>query len=61
LVPSFDGGDDAVWVGGPDERFRIIVVLGDVTVDGIRSQSLCEKFMGLRAALASTIERLQSG
>jgi hypothetical protein len=34
LVPSFDGGDDAVRVGGPDEGFGIIVGLVDEAVDG---------------------------
>ncbi len=34
LVPAFDGGDDAVGVGGPDEWFRLIVVLGEEAVDG---------------------------
>ena len=30
----FDGGDDAVGVGGPDEGFGIIVGLVDEVVDG---------------------------
>jgi hypothetical protein len=34
LVPTFDGGDDVVGVGGPDERFRLPVVLGKIAVDG---------------------------
>ena len=34
LVPSFDGGDDAVRIGGPDEGLRFCVVLADEAVDG---------------------------
>src|SRR5512132_2999318 len=33
LVPSAGGGDDGLQVGGPDERFGIVVVLGEVAVD----------------------------
>ncbi len=33
-MPSLDGGDDAVGVGGPDEGFGVMVGLGDEAVDG---------------------------
>ena len=33
-VDPLDGGDDALWIGGPDEGFRIGVGLGDEAVDG---------------------------
>ena len=33
-MPSVDGGDDAVWIGGPDEGLGIIVGLVDEAVDG---------------------------
>ena len=33
-MPSFDGGDDAAWVGGPEEGLGIIVGLVDEAVDG---------------------------
>jgi hypothetical protein len=33
-VPSFDGGDDAVGIGGPDEGFGVFVGLVDEAVDG---------------------------
>jgi hypothetical protein len=33
-MPSGDFGDDAIWVGGPDERPGLAVVLGEVAVDG---------------------------
>ena len=32
--PSFEGGDDLVWVGFPDERLWGLVVLLDEAVDG---------------------------
>ena len=32
--PSFDGGDDLVWVGFPDERLWGLVVLLDEAVHG---------------------------
>lgn len=33
-MPALDGGDDPVWVGGPDERLGIGILLGDEAVDG---------------------------
>jgi len=33
-VPSLDGGDDFVGVGGPCEGLRVGVGLGDEAVDG---------------------------
>lgn len=33
-MPAPDGGDDFVWVCGPDERFGVIVCLCDEAVDG---------------------------
>jgi hypothetical protein len=34
LVPSFDGGDDFVWVCGPCEALWVIVGLIQETADG---------------------------
>jgi hypothetical protein len=34
LVPSVNGGDDFIWVGGPDEGLGIMVGLGDEAIDG---------------------------
>lgn len=34
MVPASDGGDDFIGIGGPDERFRALVVLGQEAVDG---------------------------
>ena len=34
MVPSLDGGDDFVGVGGPCEGLRVGVGLGDEAVDG---------------------------
>ena len=34
LVPSSDGGDDAVGICGPSERLGVIVGLGKEAVDG---------------------------
>ena len=33
-MPSFDGGDDLVRIGGPCEGFGVFVGLGDEAVDG---------------------------
>lgn len=33
-MPAFDGGDDFIWVGGPDEGFGVGILLGDEAVDG---------------------------
>jgi hypothetical protein len=32
-MPSGDLGDDAVWVGGPDEGLGPAVVFGEVAID----------------------------
>jgi len=34
LAPSCCSGDDFVGIGGPDERLRLLVVVGDEAVDG---------------------------
>jgi hypothetical protein len=34
LFPALDSGEDATWIGGPDERFWIGVVLRDEAIDG---------------------------
>ena len=34
MVPAADSGEDAIWVGGPGEGSRFVVVLVDVSVDG---------------------------
>ena len=33
LVPSSDGGDDFVWIGGPGEGLRFLIVLFEEAVD----------------------------
>lgn len=33
-MPASDGGDDFVGIGGPDEGFWALVVLGQEAVDG---------------------------
>ena len=46
LVPTAGGGDDGVGIGGPDERFGALVVLGEVAVDGgleVRGPSMSRK------------------
>jgi len=34
LLPAFDGGENAVGVGGPYKGFRVLVGFGDEAVDG---------------------------
>ena len=34
MVPTFDGGDDLIWVGGPFEGFWLVVVFCEEAVDG---------------------------
>jgi hypothetical protein len=34
LVPAFDGDDDLIGIGGPHERFGIVVGLGNEALDG---------------------------
>ena len=34
MLPSFDSGEDAGWLCGPDEGFGIGVCLGDEAIDG---------------------------
>ena len=33
-MPTGSGGDDFVWIGGPDEGLGLLVVVGDEAVDG---------------------------
>ena len=33
-MPSFDSGDNFVWIGGPGEWFGLVVMLGDEAIDG---------------------------
>jgi hypothetical protein len=34
LVPTFNGGDNLVWIGGPCEWFRALVSFGDEAING---------------------------
>jgi hypothetical protein len=34
LLPAFDSGEDALWVGGPDEGFGFGIGIGDEAIDG---------------------------
>ncbi len=34
MVPSFDGSDDLIWIGGPGEGFGVFVGFGDEAIDG---------------------------
>lgn len=34
MVPALDGGEDLVWICGPDERLRVVVCLGEEAIDG---------------------------
>ena len=33
-MPSFDSGDNFVWIGGPGEGFGLVVMLCDEAIDG---------------------------
>lgn len=33
-MPSFEGGDDFIWIGGPGERSVIFVGFGNEAIDG---------------------------
>jgi hypothetical protein len=33
-MPTIGGGDDFVWIGGPDEGLWLLVVIGDQAIDG---------------------------
>jgi len=33
-MPAIGGGDDFVWIGGPDEGLWLLVVVGDEAIDG---------------------------
>ena len=34
MVPSFDSGDDFIWIGGPGERSGVFVGFCDEAIDG---------------------------
>jgi hypothetical protein len=33
-MPTIGGGNDFVWIGGPDEGLWLLVVVGDEAIDG---------------------------
>jgi len=33
-MPTIGGGDDFVWIGGPDQGLWLLVVVGDEAIDG---------------------------
>jgi hypothetical protein len=33
-MPTIGGGDDFVWIGGPDKGLWLLVVVGDEAIDG---------------------------
>jgi len=39
-MPTIGGGDDFVWLGGPDEGLWLLVVVGDEAIgqDGLASR-----------------------
>ena len=34
MMPTIGGGDDFVWIGGPDKELWLLVVVGDEAIDG---------------------------
>jgi hypothetical protein len=57
LAPTFDGGDDFVWIGGPGKGLRSLVVLFEEAIDGSLEvddgsenaslqSPLCERLLG---------------
>ena len=40
MVPSFDGGNDLVWIGGPGKGFGVFVGFGDEAIDGAHASFL---------------------
>lgn len=34
MLPSRDGGENAIWVGGPGKWSGVFVVFGEISVDG---------------------------
>jgi hypothetical protein len=40
LIPTIGGGDDFVWIGGPDEGLWLLVEVGDEAIDrGLSKQA----------------------
>jgi len=39
-MPAIGGGDDFVWIGGPDEGLWLLVVVGDEAIDRSNVSSL---------------------
>jgi len=31
-MPTIGGGDDFVWIGGPDEGLWLLIVVGDIVL-----------------------------
>ena len=34
MVPTIDGGDDFIWICGPDEGLGLVIGVGDEAADG---------------------------
>jgi hypothetical protein len=52
LIPAFDGCDDFIRIGGPNEWFGIVVGLGNETLDGGLEIDEGSKYTALQSALA---------
>jgi hypothetical protein len=52
LVPAPDGGDDFVWIGGPGQWLRFLIVLFEEAVDrGLQVGDRSKERRALVAAL----------
>jgi len=53
-MPTIGGGDDFVWIGGPDEGLWLLVVVGDEAIDGGLEIDDAFEDAALEAPLGST-------
>ena len=61
MVPTGSGGDDFVWIGGPDEGPGLLVVVGDEAVDGGLEVDDALEDTALEAALGEDGEEALDG
>ena len=61
MVPAPDGGDDFVWIGGPHERFGVIVGFPEEAVDGGLEVDDRAEHTAFEAALAEFGEEALDG
>ena len=60
-MPSFDGGDDFVWISGPVEGLRLLVVLFEEAINGGLEIGDGSEYASLQSPLREYCEKSLDG